>query len=377
MIAWLTAGVALGHGGPPNSQSLMWTDAGTMTIETSHGFLFEANGWSWVCEELFGETALVTKTIQVDERVVTATTEGIAWSDDGCSWTWSESISDAVVWELAIDLDHEQRIWALTNDGLWFSDNGSESFSYAGSPDPDASCRSFLHLPDGQQLIMGFLNGEATAWLGSEYRWSAIPLPIQGGNLHALDVDANGNMYGRFPMANGTDQLLRISPDGSVNTILTTGQSIAAFAVIGDALLASREGHDTVISFDSGETWEPWDDGVFDCIIERYGDIWACPIEDNAALWLRSSDSLSDGGRTWVNGPSFSEVSGPHCNPQIPECEAIWPQVYDELGLANTEPVEPNAPVTSTAEESACTSVNHAHLLWFPAMMMWHTRRRD
>ena len=83
MILWLWVATAFGHGGPPNSEDLLWTDDGSMLVVSTHGLIYEDGDWDWVCEELFGES-LPTDVIQTDSTTFVAGTEGLAFSTDGC-----------------------------------------------------------------------------------------------------------------------------------------------------------------------------------------------------------------------------------------------------------------------------------------------------
>ena len=57
MFLWLAA--AFAHGGPPYTDTIQQDELGNWVLATSHGYLFEDQGWDWVCEELIGEALRV------------------------------------------------------------------------------------------------------------------------------------------------------------------------------------------------------------------------------------------------------------------------------------------------------------------------------
>jgi hypothetical protein len=57
-----------------------------MIVASSHGLIFEDESWSWVCDEVLG-SAVPTEVILSGEHLLIRSTQGVAWSTDGCGWT--------------------------------------------------------------------------------------------------------------------------------------------------------------------------------------------------------------------------------------------------------------------------------------------------
>ena len=201
---WAT--VAFGHGGPPHSEALLWGAADQMVVASTHGLLFEDGQWDWVCEESFGES-LPTDIVRTSTSLVVASTAGLAQSQDGCDWTWNDQFDEALIWDLATDPTTPDQLWMVTNEGIWTAEGNPLSFSLLPLPEPNAQLRAIVPLPDGELSLFGFVDGVATVWRGRN-EWQSAPLPVRGGQLIALGSDATGNVYGRFPLPNGTDELL-------------------------------------------------------------------------------------------------------------------------------------------------------------------------
>jgi hypothetical protein len=107
-------------------------------------------------------------------------------------------------------------------------------------------------MPAGGFTVLGFLEGQPTAWLSQEDGWLSTVLPVTGGHLLALAVDDDGNVYGRFPLPDGSDELLRIEPDGSVHSLLQTDFSIGALLANEEGLLVSVDGLGNLVSTNPG-----------------------------------------------------------------------------------------------------------------------------
>ena len=373
MILWVWAAVAHGHGGPPQSHALLWDGAGDMIIASSHGLIFEDDHWSWVCDEVF-ETALPTKFITTAHRIVVATTDGVAYSETGCEWTWSSDLSGLVVWEITTDIGDPNRIWAATENGMWRSDDHGSSFTFEGTPNAAASIRSFAQTTHDEFVVLGFIQGQATAWFSDKNDWSAIDLPVDGGRLHILGIDALGNTYARFPNSNGTDEMLRITPDGLTQSLIETDLSIRAFLSRGEVLLVSVDGQGTLSSLDGGQNWSLRSPQTVRCLVSHGEIIWGCPIDGALVMWLTADPGSLDDEFEWLDGAKFDSVQGPRCPEQLAECDTVWSQVAAELGVNSDEVQEP---ATDSGTTSSCLDVapqNAVILLWVPSL--WIYRRR-
>ena len=107
LLFW--ASTAFGHGGPPNSEKLLWGPSDDALVVSTHGFVFEDEGWNWVCEELFGDS-LPTDVILTPSTILVAGTAGLAHSEDGCAWDWNAQFKDELIWDLAVDPTISSRV---------------------------------------------------------------------------------------------------------------------------------------------------------------------------------------------------------------------------------------------------------------------------
>jgi hypothetical protein len=369
---WLWGAVAFGHGGPPRSSALLWDGSGQMTVSSSHGLLFEDGGWDWVCEEVFG-SALQTGIVRTSEALVVGTTSGAVWSDTGCDWTWTPELIGQVIWDIAPDPSGSDGLWLATEDGLWWSDDHGAHFAFHDTPNPEASIRSFVPLGDGHFAVLGFLHGQATAWWGGEDGWSGSPLPVTGGHLIALGSGESGNVYGRFPSANGSDELLRISPDGNATRLLQTETSIGAFVAVDGRVLVSVDGQGIIESTDHGAHWTLQTEQTVGCLVAHDDQIWACPTDDTQTLWARSDGLDISEYASWTMGPRFVEVSEPRCANELPQCNDLWPQVSEELGI---ESLDTGVAAKAGMDNGQCGCGSSAAVLLFPWGLLWADRRR-
>ena len=372
MIALLVgSAVAFGHGGPPNSDVLLWSATDPMVVASTHGLLFADEDWNWVCEEAFG-ASLPTDVARTGFGLVVASTGGLAHSADGCEWTWNSQFVDALIWDLATDLNDPDRLWLVADDGLWNAHGQDWVFERLPLPAEDAKLRAVIPMSDGDLTLFGFLNGVPTVWRGKDL-WTSASLPVRGGQLIALGTDGEGNAYGRFPLSNGTDELLQIRPDLTIESILQTDDRMGAFVADGDALMVSVNREGSWLSPDQGQTWTFGDDRTYDCLIHRDNALWACPNDGDPTIWVRTESNILDANKQWEWGPSFADVSGPRCSHTLPVCDDLWPTVALEMGvdiLAQFDDDEPSfAPVQGPSQ--GCGA--QAALLWLP---WWWVRIR-
>jgi hypothetical protein len=373
MLLWLLTAVVFGHGGPPESRTLLWGSSADMTIVSSHGLLFEDEGWNWVCEELFGST-LPTDVVRTPASLLVGSTAGLVHSGNGCDWDWTPELIGTMVWKVAVDTNGSGRVWVATEAGLWWSDDHGSTATFAYTPDSMASVRSFVQLGDNAFMVFGFVDDQATAWRQTEDGWLSTAIEANGGQLHGLGADSSGNVYGRFPVASGTDELIRISTDGEASRVLETNQSIGAFISVDDAIVVSIDGVGTQVSTDAGDTWTPTGEQTFQCLVSEDSYIWGCPSAGSDTLWMRTTDDITSDDHQWETGPSFSTVSEPRCEDELPQCDAVWPQVAEELGLESTDTGEATATRKPKQTQSGCGS--QAAMVFFPWGLLWIGRRR-
>jgi len=364
LFLWVTA--AFGHGGPPNTEDLLWDDSGSMLVVSTHGLIYEDGDWDWVCEELFGES-LPTDVVRTTNTTWVAGTDGLAHSNDGCTWTWHPQFDGVLIWDLAIDPDSGNRMWLVSDEGLWRSDNEGETFTLSPLPAPEAWLRSVVPMPDDQRMVFGFLDGQAMAWQAGR----STPLDVRSGQLRGLGADESGNVYGRFPRPGGTDELLRIDPDMNAVSILETEHRITAFLAKGDGLMVSVQNEGTHVSDDHGNTWVWEAEDVYACLIDKDDYIWACPREESEHMWVRTETPLLESPKQWENGPRFSDVSGTRCGDEWPVCEDLWPTVALELGV---DPLAEFQEEDAVVEPKTGGCGSKAALVFFPWWLLGRRR---
>jgi hypothetical protein len=375
MIAWLLASAAFGHGGPPRSDALMWDSSGDMIVSSSHGLIFEDEGYSWVCDEVLG-SAVPTEVIQSRDVLLTRSTQGVAFSKNGCDWTWSGGIDGLVVWDIATDIEDPEIVWSATEAGLWRSEDAGETFTPAGTPDPAASVRSFVQMPDMSWTVLGFVGGEPTAWLGSTDDWLSVALPTEGGHLIALGSDDSGHAYARLPMASGTDRLVRLSPDGEVATLLETETSIDAFLSVDGSLLVSIQGMGLHVSTDLGQTWQTRGTEPTRCLTVHDGQLYGCPDDPRRLMWSSTALDLLTEATDWTPGLGFDQVSGPRCDTLL-TCDMVWPQVQRELGLVVATDTGDTGEPSSAPSDVHCGCSHGAAVVLLPWGVLWARRRTE
>ena len=265
----------------------------------------------------------------------------------------------------------ERRVWLVSDEGLWQSDDAGETFSLIPLPDPGAKLRTVVPMQNGTPTLFGFLDGQAMAWRGSR----STVLDVRSGHLMGLGSDAAGHVYGHFPRASGTDELVRIDPDMNAVSLLETERRITAFLARDEGLMVSVNGDGTYISTDHGDSWTQESTEVYGCLIDGDGYIWACPREASANMWIRTESALTDVPKDWERGPQFSDVSGTRCDDALPECADLWPTVALELGADPFAEIEqPEPVVTEHVERSGC---KHTSALLLTPWWAWGLRRRE
>lgn len=336
VFAWTAA--AWAHGGPPFTDLVVWGPDGLRTLATSHGLLFEDDGWGWVCEEVLGDAAR-SGLARTSEAWLLGSTHGVLRSTDGCDWSWNEELRGKVVGSLRVDPQDPDVVWVAGLEGLWRSDDHGVSFSLFTTPAEGASVRSAVIAADGTFYVLGFQGSDPTVWVGAGDAWTSAVLPVSGGRLEAIGTDPLGRGYGRFPLGSGADQLLRFGRDGSVEDLLSSELNIAAFKATEQALYVSLRRGGVQVSTDDGESWaSAAPDGV-ECLLEVDGTWFSCPEEGEAIALQTASAPIGP----WTTELPFNQIGAPRCAAETTAgaaCVEIWDIVVSELGLelpADTE----------------------------------------
>gem|GEM_PF-5131204 len=373
MTPWLLIATALGHGGPPRTHSLMWDASGNTIVSSSHGLIFEDDGYSWVCDEVLG-TVAPSEVIQSNDNLLMRSTQGVAFSTDGCQWTWAEGSEGLVIWDIATDTVDPGTVWIATEDGLWRSTDAGESFTFSDTPNPSASIRSFVQMPDMSWTILGFLDGLPMAWRGTADDWQTIDLPARGGHLIALGTDDEGHAYARMPEASGADTLIGVAPDGDVSTLLDLDKRIDAFISLDGAILISVQDTGLQLSSDHGVTWESRGIEPTRCLIVHDEQLFGCPDDSERRMWSYTSLDLSTETTQWLPGPAFDRVSGQRCDASL-SCDMVWPQVQRELGLVEDLDTGDTGHPTPDADDVRCGCSQGAAVVLVPWSLLWVRRR--
>ena len=373
MTLWLLVATAFGHGGPPRTDALLWDSDDSMIVSSSHGLIFEDEGYSWVCDEALG-SAVPSEVVQSGDVLLMRSSQGVAHSTDGCQWTWSEGHDGQLIWDIATDIEDPQTVWSITEDGLWQSTDSGQRFTFFGAPDSGASIRSFVQMPDMRWTVLGFVGAQPTAWTGQMDDWQVAVLPTTGGHLITLGTDDAGHAYARLPLASGADKLVRISPDGQVTTLLETTRGIQAFLSVDDVLLISVRGEGLQLSTDLGQTWTSRGSEPTRCLTIHDDQLYGCPDDERRRMWSVTSMDLLSETTDWTAGPGFDEVSGPRCDDLL-TCEMVWEQVQRELGLVLATDTADTGQASDGPAGVRCGCSHGAAVVVLPWWLLWARRR--
>lgn len=190
-----------------------------------------------------------------------------------------------------------------------------------------------------------------------------------GLSCTARETDAMNVVF-----SSGSDQRLRIAVDGSVQSVLQSDFNIYDLVVVDDTLVASVSGMGTLVSTDQGETWSLKDERQPHCLSAHDDQIWACPGDQSKVLWISTSLSSLSAGDPWTEGPSFLDVSGQRCGEVLEECDALWPQVEEQLSQSALS--DAGEAVTDEDSEAGCRGRSGSAMLILPWWLLTLVRRK-
>lgn len=350
---WALLSLGWAHDGPPFVDTVLWGAEGDRVISFTHGLLFEDGGWDWVCEELLG-TALGTSVARTSRVLAFGTTAGVMVSEDGCDWTWNEQLAQQLTYGLQADPSDPDVLWVATLTGLWRSLDHGASFALHDSPGPTASIRSFTLAGDGTVYVLGFDGSTPTLWVRGAEGWTSSALSVTGGRLEMLGVDAQHRAYASFPLGDGSDQLLRFTPDAGVSQLLTSASHIAAFEAADDLLVASLRGVGLVQSTDDGASWTEPAGAAVECLYERAGTWTLCPGIGSLVAVQTATDPLGP----YSDELAYADLAGQRCTSgsfAAEQCGPLWPVVREQLGVIAGEVVDSEPPPEASGC-AGCTS---------------------
>ncbi len=325
------------HGDPP------------VSLRTTHGILRKDSHWRWICPDVFAP-ALSGAPLPLDSgRLLVGTTDGLRFTDDGCSWSRAEGLEGYVA---QLEQEEDGALWALSPAGLMASADEGATWTLADPVDPGASLRAFVRTGPDAFAVAGWSTEDAPAlWVGVlGLPWLQLPVPFDVGQLmEPLGLGPEGDAWFNYPVR-GIGTVLRVSAAGEVEEVVRDVGDVGGLVVEGGLPhLGTRDG--ILRSDDGGATWQLLDDaGLNGFTKDGHG-------------WLGCMDALAGRGAVarwheegWEPEIELGEVAGP---PECPadavgstdSCQGQWEEVLAafERGIdppgTQAPPVEDEAPV--------------------------------
>ena len=360
-------------------------DAASLTVRATFGFLVSRDSgknWDWICERAIGYSGVQDPTIGVMEggTLIASLAEGIARStDQGCSWGFSEAtLSDSPVIDLTVQRDAPSHALALLWDAqkvgyssrfLASDDNGRSFVPYGRPIDPSVLVVTLDVAPSnpsrvyasGTRSVDGVRTGLLFRSDDDGEHWHEYPLPFdpkleQGVYIAAVDPHDADTVYLRTSSA--TVSRLLVSHDGGEQVEVVYSGSLLAFALSPDGKQLYFGGEDGLYSGRAEDLkFEPRSGLRLLCLAATDELLYACS-DEHSGFTVGSS---RDGGFSFEPLLHLNTVRGPlACS--AAECEADWPLVRTQLGIAR--PAEADAGAGASApdagsEGGAGGSVNH------------------
>ena len=367
----LFASFASAHGGP--EVYTIAPDADPQRAAMVGGLLTAGeDGWDWVCEDVWGGSALVDS-VQLGDRFIFSTTFGLFWTDDGCSFTQSADFGD--VWVSGLELRNDV-LWAVTTDGLFTSTDGDRWSEVDGPWQGDL--RGLAVTVDGAQMFVVGVQGEGDAASGvvtighPRTGWQSVPFETPSPDVRVHGIDSSGRAYISTPL--GQDTLLRVDGTGQVETLLTAPLLVNGVSDVGGVLSVSVFTRGVQTSTDDGVTWSALSGPTIAGITTHDGVRYAgAEFGQDLALALRDTGT---GFEEWL----FQEdVIGPRDCPADSDaavtCAGQWEEFVDFLNSTTTN--EPrNEPEPGPQEETGCSTLPGPGLGLLALLPLLGLRRR-
>ncbi len=365
---------ALAHGPLPESTAA--TGEPPSVVRTTHGIVWNDGDWRWLCPEVFAP-AFADDPFQLPSgRVLVGTTQGIRWTDDGCTWSWAEGVESYVA---QIERDDTGRLWGLTQSALIRSDDDGAEWLVVDEVQEGASLRAFVRWPNRWAVAGWSATGPAVLWVGAPGEaWTQAALPIDVSHLmEPLGLGPEGKAWFNYPFL-GIGSILRVSEAGVVELVVEAIGDVAGLVVEdGLPLIGTRDG--LLRSEDGGATWT---------MVNAAGLNW---LGDSTDGWIGCFDARAGVGSVaqwtgsgWHTLLELEEVVGPMDCPTPTDgsaeaCAEEWETVHAAF-LLGTDPPRSQAsdPAADPPQEqnSGCSYSSRSSSTWWLLLVACMARQR-
>jgi|GEM_PF-7102635 len=320
---------ASAHNGPPLGLQPFVVDGELVAAGGTSGVVLQEDGVAtWACEDAFFLTPSFWH-IGADQRILAGTTAGMWESTDlGCNWHDRKSLpprfwaaraaAGPTLWMATADRDRPNGIWRSDDDGqtvrrlpltteerlvelaeqdgvlfvlaasddgpsLRRSEDGGESFGPALPWPGWSATRLFGVSSDGTRLLMGATSETGRFWyLEQDAALASPPVPVQ--DFYA-PITAAADLAGRRFLVTGLERLW--------------AQGESEFEIV-------RE-------------------DAFSCLKRIDGELWACGVEPDSAIYQRSADGVG-----WTDALAWADIVPREC-PADSDYAQLCPDAWERV----------------------------------------------